>query len=894
MKHSLKYTLFLSFFVFLSAQDFGKIAGKVYDKHYGDAIIGAYVMISGMSIGSTTDIDGNFSFETPVGTYDLKVEYIGYNTVTIKQIHVEKDKTSSYNIALDESVNASDVVVVEAKVFQNNENGLLVAQKKSEKMFDAISSEQISKSGDSNLGEALKKVTGLTVVGGKNVFVRGLGERYSNVQLNGSVLPSTNPDKKEVPMNIFSSSIVDNIIVQKAYTADQPGEFSGGSVQIKTKEFPEEKILKLGYSTSINDNDLGSNYLSSREGSIDWLGFNGGTRQLPSALNKKGALIGNLSKSEQKRIVSKLSSAWTPSNKSVIPNQGLSFTYGDNFQFENGRAFGLIGSAQYKHSNSANDLIKESSVKFHNIDEGKSSANLTTMLNGFYKLSSNTKVGIKNLFTNSGENAAKQVNTSDTESGKRFRQTVFKFVQSQLFSSNIQYETYFKSFYESKLNIDGSYATATRIEPNTRNTYYTEKNVGEYRVEFSDKGNRHFFSDQKDMNIVLRSDYELKPSTALKLKVGVHHLIKDRSFRSDQLFYDKEQGHIIDEAILKSNPEDVFVPENLDKSMTINSAYSPDNSYEAKQHLFSTYVNSQLKLNDELSLTLGARLENWNLNLQNDDLSLNTTHKKLDVLPALNVVYNLNESSNIRFAFSNTLARPEFRELSNVTYSEFVGDVTFHGNPELKRTRINNMDLKYETFGNAGDMVSVSTFYKKFSNPIEVVFWGNANNEVQPQNADHATLYGVELEGRYSLTNSLRFVGNISLIHSEITVPEGSANVSKTRGLQGQSPYIINSSVYYTPFESAFDLSLSFNRFGKRISRVGNVWTANGDEFEHPFNKLDFLAKYKLDTFSFKLSFKNILNEEVRFSQKSTTNKTLQSKVYKKGRSLSLGVSHNF
>ena len=382
---SLKYLLLIISLSGLLSQDFGTISGKVFDKNYGDPVIGAYVMIAGMSIGTSTDLDGKFSFQTPTGNYELKIEYVGYNTVTLKQIHVEKDKNQIFNIALSESINASDVVVVEAKIFKNSETGLLIAQKKSEKMFDAISSEQISKNGDSNLGDVLKRVTGVTIVGGKNVFVRGVGERYSNVQLNGSSLPSTNPDKKEFPMNIFSSSIVDNIIVQKAYTADQPGEFSGGSVQIKTKEFPEQQILKLTYSTGVNDRYLGDKYISSSDASSGWLGFGNSGRSLPSNLINKRA--GELTQSESKSVVNSLAKKWNPSSSSILPNQGVSFVYGDNFELENDQAIGVISSLQFRQSNSSRSKKTEDVIsKRSSVSEGRFSGNLTGMLNIFFKI----------------------------------------------------------------------------------------------------------------------------------------------------------------------------------------------------------------------------------------------------------------------------------------------------------------------------------------------------------------------------------------------------------------------------------------------------------------------------------------------------------------------------
>ena len=268
----------------------GIIKGNVHDKATGETLIGANVYIEGTGFGAATDIDGNFSFDISAGTYTLTIEYVSYQKKQIKDILVLSGLEVKLNIDIEEEVLSSEVVVVEAKLYDNNESGLLIAQKKSNKIFDAISSEQIKRSGDGNVGAALKRVTGVSLVGGKNVFVRGLGDRYSNVQLNGSILPSMNPDKREVPVQIFSSNIIDNIVVSKTYSADQSGEFSGGAVEIKTKDFPGLKALTLGIGTAYNSSSTGEDYLTYNGGDYDFLGYDDGSRELPAELQNNGDL----------------------------------------------------------------------------------------------------------------------------------------------------------------------------------------------------------------------------------------------------------------------------------------------------------------------------------------------------------------------------------------------------------------------------------------------------------------------------------------------------------------------------------------------------------------------------------------------------------------------------
>ncbi|MEP5944919.1 MAG: carboxypeptidase-like regulatory domain-containing protein, partial [Balneola sp.] len=304
------------------AQGTGQITGTIVDAENGETIIGASVGITGTTKGAATDLDGHFSIRNlEAGTYSLTVSYISYTTQTVTGIVVYDGESTSINIALETNVADLDEVVVTAEAIKSGEAGLLSIQRKAIAVQDGISSEEISRSTDGNVGSAMKRVSGVSVIGGKDVYVRGLGNRYSNVQLNGSPIPSTNPNKKEAPVDILSSGIVDNIVVQKTYTPDQSGEFSGGSVQIITKEFPNDPSISFSYTTGFNTNSTFKNYLGYNGGGTDFLGYDNGFRSLPRDIEDSQIT----SSQEAGKVVSELSNSWSSKNIQSLPSQKFGF-----------------------------------------------------------------------------------------------------------------------------------------------------------------------------------------------------------------------------------------------------------------------------------------------------------------------------------------------------------------------------------------------------------------------------------------------------------------------------------------------------------------------------------------------------------------------------------------
>jgi TonB-dependent receptor len=879
----------------LFAQATGGISGTVIDAETGETLIGVNVVIDGTLQGTATDADGRYTLRNvKAGTYTLVVSYLSFATQSITEVVVSGDEIYTLDIALQPETEFLDEIVVTADVIQSGESGLLSIQRKAVAVQDGISSEEISKNTDSNVGTAIKRVSGVSVVGGNDVYVRGLGNRYNNIQLNGSPMPSTNPNKKEAPLDILSSGIVENIVVQKTFTPDQSGEFSGGSVQIVTKEFPSSTNFGISYSTSVNSYYSMRDYLGAAGGKLDFLGYDDGNRTLPQDV-KDGEIS---SASEAAGIVNNLSGSWSPKNIQSLPSQKIGVNYARQFNEER-MPIGVVSNLSYKYASSARYDEELRNINNYNENTGEvlfssqylkntgiESANLSAMLNVFAKPGSVTKVGLKNLYSNSSNNTFSQIQGSYYNFDGNNRQTVSEFDRRAVYSSSLNVETFFSNFMESKLEVVISYAKAVRDLPDRRTTQYGETENGEYQIIFPFRGNTYFFSNQDDNNYTAKLDYSFNPHEKLLVKIGGLGLYKNRTFSSYKMvFQDLANNFPIADKELA--PEDIFTVQNINAGYLelIESSSSRD-SYKGKQELVAGYASLNFSPSEKWNLEGGVRAENSAQYIDGKALI-----DELDILPALNITYRAAEKINVRSAFSITLARPEFRELSNFNFQDFIGGRTVYGNPTLERTRIFNYDLRFEYYPNPGEVFAISTFYKKFENPIEIFYRITQNNEVRYENVDKANLKGIELEGRKDLHQRLRVSTNFSYILSEVKYASGQAvgrQANLNRPMYGQSPFTLNANAFYTLPVIESSLNISFNTFGKRISAVGNNEQPD-DEYEQPFNKLDLSLSKNFGSTSVNLSIENLLGNEVEYIQGGVvTNR------YQVGTTFSVDISYSF
>jgi outer membrane receptor for ferrienterochelin and colicin len=878
------------------AQGTGQITGTIIDAGNGETIIGASVGISGTTKGAASDLDGHFTIRgLEPGIYSVTVSYISYTTQTVTGIVVTESESAVLNIALESNVADLDEVVVTAEAIKSGEAGLLSIQRKAVAVQDGISSEELSRSTDGNVGSAMKRVSGVTVVGGKDVYVRGLGNRYSNVQLNGSPIPSTNPNKKEAPVDILSSGIVDNIVVQKTYTPDQSGEFSGGSVQIVTKEFPNNPNITFSYTTDVNTNSTFKNYLGYSGGGTDFLGYDNGFRSLPEDV--EDSQITNTE--EAGRIVSTLNNSWASKNIQSLPGQKFGFSYSNQFN-QDKMPIGLVSNLSYKYATESR--TNESFRYINNFNEntgetllgsdyirnsGEEKTSLNGMLNIFAKPNELTKIGLKNLYSNSSNNQYSAIEGSYYNFDNDNRQTVAEFDRRAIYSSSLIFETYFQDFMESSLDASITYSKAVRDLPDRRTTQYVRTDAGDLEVILPFRGNSHFFSYQNDNNYSAKLDYDFKPVEKLNVKVGGFALYKDRDFESYKLIYEENPSANAPDIDKSLSAEEIFTAENiLNESLILTERTSSRDSYNGEQELAAGYFSLNWSPTSRWNFVSGLRAENSSQSINSDVLV-----DELDLLPAFNATFRPSEKTNLRGAFSITLARPEFRELSEFNFQDFIGGRTVFGNSDLQRTKIYNYDLRLETFPNVGELFAFSLFYKKFENPIEVFYRITQNNEVRYDNVESANLYGVEVEGRKDITEKLRLSSNFSYILSGVEYADGASagrQANADRPMFGQSPYTLNLNAFYLMPSIDSELTLSFNKFGERISAVGNNEQPD-DEYEQSFNKLDLNFTKNFRNASINASIENILGDNVVYKQGD-----IITNQYEIGTSFSISFSYSF
>jgi outer membrane receptor protein involved in Fe transport len=876
------------------AQDTGKIAGTIVDAETGETLIGATVQIPGTSRGASTDIDGKYSITNlEPGTYDLKVTYISYAPKNITGVRVKAGETTTINVSMKSASVNLDEVTVTAQANTSGEAGLLSIQRKAVPVQDGLSAEIIKKNNDSNVASAMKRVTGVTLMGDNDVYVRGLGNRYSNVQLNGSAVPSTDPNKKEAPVDILTSNIVENIVVQKTYTPDQSGEFSGGSVQIVTKEFPDDEMLGFSYSTSVNTVAGFGNYLGYSGGSTDLLGYDDGFRSIPSAVKD-----GRLTPSNKAAAVKELNNTWMPENTyQAIPSQKFSVNYARQFN-EDKSPIGLVTSFSYKFNNKVRSDETYRYINNYNVNTDQASVgadyvsntgiqetHLSGMVNLFWKPSSSFKIGLKNLYSNSSTDEAKIITGSYYNYDGTNRQTVIGFDRKSIYSSTLNSEAYFANFYESKLEVNLTYAQALRNQPDRRNTQYITNDQGEYEILFSDYGNTHFFSDQLDQNYNAKLDYEIKPFKKIGFKAGGEFMRKNRDFEARKLVY-LDLSNSYPNQYKTLSPEEAMADERIiSGDLNLAERTSPNDSYTGEQNLYAGYLSTSIRSIKNLTIEGGIRFEQ-SAQYVNNELLVDEG----DILPAVNLTYNLGRFTNIRAAYSNTLARPEFRELSDFNFRDFIGGRTVYGNPDLERTVIDNYDLRFEHFMNPGEMFAVSVFYKDFTNPIEIWNRLTQNYEVFYNNAPGATLYGVEIEGRKNITENLKVNANLSLIKSQVDYGNEAKGrqANLERSMYGQSPYTLNVGLYYTMPSTGINMNLAYNTFGKRISTVGSSFQPD-DEYEMPFHSLNLSLSKKFKQLSLSMDVENLLNDKVTYKQGGVV-----TNEYAIGQTFSVGLSYAF
>lgn len=914
----LKLTFIFTSLVFSSAivaQSTGSISGKVTDKSTNEVLIGANVMVLGTTTGASTDIDGNYVIKgLDAGSYTIKVSYISYQNLVIENVKVNSGKTTTLNLSLQSSSTELDEVVITAEALKNTEANILKIQKNSANIVDGLSSELIKKNNSNDGTDVLKRMTGITISEGKYAFVRGVGDRYNNTLLNGASLPSTDPEKKSFSYDIFPASLIENVITSKTFTPDKPADFSGGLVQIKTIEFPNRFTLDISTSSSYNTNTTTKSFNSYSGGSKDFLGYDDGTRGIPSIIGSTRVVRGNYSDDDLNIFTSSFKNNWGLVKSKAPFNGNFKVTVGDKYEFGED-LFGYVASFNYSNSFESYNKTKafyDVSGSRYNYNGFSSSSNvmLGALLNFTYKFNSTNKISFKNIYNQNADDET-TIYQGDYRYADQYREiTSFRFVSRSLSSHQLVGEHFFEFLNGVNWDWGLSYSRSDRNEPDARRYVYS-RNLDEpsepLKFLLDQSLATRFYGKLNDNDYNVTSNFSLKLFENPDLpKVSFGGLFNKKQRTFDARIFGFKNGargnFAVEDSVLGLPVEDIFKPENINTTfINVVEITKPSDSYNADQKVAAGYLMFDATAFEKLRIVAGARFEYSNQNLS----SLSLTGDVIDVkdfyrdwLPSINLTYLYDKDINIRFAYSTTLARPEFREIAPFTYFDFLDNELVQGNPNLKRTLVNNYDLRFELFPGAGELLALSFFYKKFINPIELVLIASSSNEPirSFENAESANNYGTELELRKNLNfiwdelNNLSFVGNLSLIKSKITLSNDKGFEQNNRPLQGQADYIFNVGLYYDNLELGLNSSLVYNKVGDRIAKVGT--SELGDIIEKPVDLIDFSISKKLfDNFTLKATAKDLLDQQRLFIQQTLLgDKNYEVKT--SGRTFSLSLSY--
>ncbi len=871
----------------------GSIRGKVIDGKTGEELIGTTVVITGTTTGTISDFDGNFSLDDlEPGTYSITVSYVSYDSQVFPDVVVRPGEVSLLNIQLNEAQLALEEVQVVARARRRTESAMQVLQRKSAVVLDGISSSQISKLGDSDAAAALRRVTGVNVEGGRYVYVRGLSDRYSQTTLNGAEIPGLDPNRNTVQMDLFPSNIIENMVIHKTFSPDLPGSFTGGHVDIITRDFPERRTFQFSTSTEYNPQvHLNNNFLLYPGGKLDWLGFDDGTRAIPEAA--RGDIPARYyDDARLTEITRSFNKIMEPERMRSFVDHSHSLSYGDQvklFGKELGLEAGLSYSRKYHYSDNGqigrykliamDDPYLAGQLTLQEDTRGSEEVLWGSILTLNYKLSHNHKIGLLLLHNQSGESSARyqQGEKSSDESGLGYQTRSLQYLQRGFSSGQLRGEHVLPGLGNLKIDWFSSFTRSSQDEPDLRfftNSYSISLGLYEVAPSLYPVPTRYYRNMEETnwdnkVHFQLPFDFFGRKS---RLKFGGAFVYKERSFR-EQKFSFRENSNSYDNDIATyladenmQSPDKIFVENSVSSNLK--------NSYDGNQSIAAAYVMVDMPVLAKLRMITGLRYEYTYMLTK----SLLDTEEKgeldlADLLPSLNLTYSVSDRTNLRMAYNRTLARPSFREMAPFASFDFVGDFVYIGNASLKRTLVDNFDLRFETFLSSGEMISLSLFSKLFHDPIERSFNVRAANpELTVRNVDQARVNGLEAEirkdlGFIPLLKDFSIGTNLTLVRSEVSIDPGELEAKRelvpdfpaTRVMYGQAPYVVNAFLSYANDSSGLSMNVVFNTTGKQLSYINakNV----PDVYQQPRRQLDVNLSKRFGRITLRLSAKNLLND---------------------------------
>jgi len=867
----------------------GKMVGHVVDEYNGMTLPMAPVELVATGEVVYTDLDGKYEIDVAPGTHRLKVTFSGYEEKVI-EVEVASGRVAQADVvlALEKFQEEVTVTATAIDVQMNTEEAQLLVRRRATAIADNIAAEEMSVNADSNAADAMQRVTGLSVVEDQYVFVRGLGERYSNTTLNGAVLPSTEPDRRVVPLDLFPSGLIDSIQVQKTYLPDKPADFTGGLVQIEPIRAPDVMQLQFSIGQGGNSQTTFQDSGTYPGGNLDWFTYDDGTRAVPGVIPDERVVRGSavtgrgFTTAELQEFGQSFANVWEPRVGSAKHDQSYSVMWGNGWE-----KWGAVVSFTYNYRNQ----FVEEEQNYYKVGGGEAdeitlqndydfatSANRATIGvvgNLSYELNPNSRLSFENFYAHNSKNETRTFDGFNNDIRADIRNFRLYWTEEGVISNKLAGEHYLPSVANSRIDWHFASARSDRDEPDLREVLYELDPIRDAFVlaDESQSGLRMFNTlDEKIYDLGADWSFFMTQWGGLPamLKFGPAFTARDRDFSSRRFRFTPINTAGVD---LSLPPEQLFAPQNIGPVFELREETRNTDTYAAGQDVMAGYGLLDLPLADRWRFIGGARLERSEQTVDTFDLFnpdrvvVSTTLENTDVLPGVSLIYQMSDAMDLRFGYGHTVNRPEFRELAPFEFTDVVGGRAVVGNPNLRRALIKNVDVRWEWFPGPSEVFAASVFYKDFQDPIEQVVQATAQLRTSYDNALGAVNKGFELEARKELTRYFFAAANYTLVDSQIELSRGAGEVqtSLDRPLAGQSENLFNAILEVRAPSAAFSGRVLYNYFGDRISDVGSLGLP--DIIEEGRSRLDLVFSKDIGHSTVRVSLDNLLNNEHLYTQ---------------------------
>lgn len=931
------FRLFFVLFLIVNFQLFaqtGTVTGTVKDSTNNETIPTSLVILEGTSFKVMTDLDGKFTFKNvPAGTYVITAKFSQFKLYK-QTITVKSNENTELTIMLSPNVTVIGPTTVTHTRVKGTQEEVAKDQKENTKVSDGISETAMKAQPAPKASDVLSKVSGASIQDNKFVVVRGLNDRYNAAFLNGAPLPSSESDKKAFTFDIFPSNMLNSLVIYKSGSADQPGEFAGGIIQVNTKTPADSNYQSISIGTSMNTLTTFQNFKDYEGSNLDWLGINNKTRNLSGEIpNSRDFSL--LTGAEKGMLAKEMTPSWELKNRMGLPSMNLQLGLNRYYKFKKSE-FGFYAAYNYQNTMLTQQTIRrefeESStgviLRSELIDTNYNQNVMNSaMLNFHFKLNKNHKFNFTNLYsinTDDKVTSRKGVREMDNDPHIYEKANNRWFTQNNLYSGQLEgHHSLFDKYL--KIHWIGGYSNVQRDVPNMRRMVYQKTGMTEddtnsvYTAVIQNNGTiptaagnmtwmntkESIYSMKYNFSIdltknrhkdSLNTNETKKDHFKFELKLGGMHQFRDRDFSARNFGFSryKPSGSSFDNSLLLLPENEIFNEDHLGLmsnglgGFKLEEATKVSDSYQASSALHAGYIQFDTKFFKKLRVEAGVRVESYNQKFKyvefgsNLDKHIDTT--VVDFLPSASIIYSITKKMQVRGSYARSLSRPEFRELAPFAFYNFAMDNIISGNPDLKRAVIDNYDLRFEIYPGKGQLFTVTGFYKNFTNPIEMIMRPGTSGapELYYTNIPKVNAYGLELEYRMKLDIFMRdsidhkflskttFFTNFAIIKSIVDVSQVNGSTYSERPLQGQSPYIVNAGLTYA--DKGWTASISYNVVGRRIYLVGN--SQEPDVWEKERHRIDFqISKEFKNRFEIKFNVRDLLAQTQLFYQDINGNK---------------------